>query len=84
MPQHVRESAICSKESTVVVADRRGMVKIWDINSGKALAEFDVQFEVRCLAISNDGQRIGVGGNDGRLLVVTKKSGKFEQILRIP
>ena len=74
----VQGLSISSDGATLVSVDCAGVVKVWDLATGALLRRFSVDFQVTAGVLSPDGNRIALGGLDGRIAVIDARSGALE------
>jgi WD40 repeat protein/serine/threonine protein kinase len=55
-------------------------IRVWDVNTGKQLDQFEVKPYANALALSPDGGLLAYGGNDGKLFVREMASGKVREV----
>lgn len=66
----VRALAVSPDGILLATGDERGMLRVWEVDSGVLVSEFSTDMVIQSLAFSMDGRRLAVGLWDGTIGIV--------------
>ena len=67
-------------DDNLIVCDEQGSIRVWDVNRGSLISSKKVHVSrLRCVAISPQGTRLAVAGNDGYVATIDYNNGALRE-----